>query len=138
MSLCKTIPKPIQYSKSYISLNNPNNILEKYVFELSINTNYGEKIFKKIENGKKSEIFNENNNIMYKDINHFKLKIVKIPFNINTEHEIYGSIDHNLKSYNQKTNDIYIEFSQNSSGYALCNSAFISLDFLKLCITPPN
>ena len=131
--------KPINYSKSYYSFSNPNNVIEKYVFELIINTNtLNKKIFRKIENNKKCELIQESDNIKYNTIKDFSLKIVKVPYNINFEYETYSAINHNLYSFNHKDNDIYIEFSQNSSGFAICNSIIISLDLSKLCITPPD
>jgi len=143
MSEIKTNPipisNPIRYSKSWHSFSNPNGGLQKYFFDLTIITNSGDKkTFRKLESSKHAELIESNDEINYCDIKEFKLVVTKMPFDITFNYEIEGKINQDQSSYNQRENEIYIEFSQNSAGLAFCRSSFIGVDFSKMCVSPPN
>ena len=49
-----------------------------------------------------------------------------------------GNLNHDNTSYIQKDDNLFIEFSQNSLGFTVCNCSFIGMDFNKICVSPPN
>ena len=134
------IPIPIKYSKSYHSFSNPHGGLQNYYFELIINPEHDKKVFRKINDKKHAELINEDDVINYNEIKSFKLLVSKVPFDMTFNYELEGYINQYQSSYNQRDENIYIEFSQNSSGITYCNSSFIGVgtDFSKICISPPN
>lgn len=143
MSEIKTIPipisNPIRYSKSWHSFSNPNGGLQKYFFDLTINPNSSDKkTFRKLESCKHAELIQLNDEIKYSDIKEFRLIVTKMPFDITFNYELEGLINQEQSSYNQTENEIYVEFSQNSSGLTICRSSFIGVDFTKMCVSPPN
>jgi hypothetical protein len=143
MSEIKTIPipisNPIRYSKSWHSFSNPNGGLQKYFFDLTINPNSeNKKTFRKLESGKHAELIQLDDEIKYSDIKEFKLVVTKMPFDITFNYELEGKLSQEQSSYNQRENEIYVEFSQNSAGLTFCRSSFIGVDFSKMCVSPPN
>jgi len=134
-----SILNPIQYSKSWHSFSSPNGGLQKFFFDLTINPNFvNEKTFRKLESDKYTELIQLDDDIKYDDIKEFKLIVSKMPFDISFNYELKGKLSHDRTSYNQCENEIYIEFSQNSTGLTFCSSSFIGVDFTKFCISPPN
>lgn len=141
MSDIKTvaIPIPIKYSKSWHSFSDPNSQIQKYLFELIIfMTNNEKKIFRNLESNKHSSLISIRNQIKFSDINTFKVCVSKLPDDYSFNYELEGIINHENSSYSQQDSNIYIEFSQNSNGFTLCNCSFIGIDFNKICISPPN
>jgi len=141
MSDIKTvaIPIPIKYSKSWHSFSDPNSQIQKYLFELIIFMTNGEKkIFRNLESNKHSSLISIRNQIKFSNINTFKVCVSKLPDDYSFNYEMEGIINHNNSSYSQQDGNIYIEFSQNSNGFTLCNCSFIGIDFNKICISPPN
>ena len=49
-----------------------------------------------------------------------------------------GNIIHDQSFYTQKNDNLFIEFSQNSNGFVICNCSFVGLDFNRICVSPPN
>lgn len=143
MSEIKTNPIPIgipiRYSKSWHSFSNPQGGLQKYLFELIINyDSNNKKIFRKIESDKHCDLIEQEDNIKYNEIKNFKLSISKLPADNTFNYETEGLINQEQSYYNKSENEIYIEFSQNSSGTTFCRSSFIGIDFTKICVSPPN
>jgi hypothetical protein len=143
MSEIKTNPipisSPIRYTKSWHSFSNPQGGFQKYLFELIINYDSNDKkIFRKIESDKHSDLIEQEDNIKYNDIKNFKLSISKLPSDTNFNYETEGLINQDNSFYNKSENEIFIEFSQNSSGNTFCRSSFIGVDFNKICVSPPN
>ena len=133
------VATPIRYSKSWHSLSYPQGNTQKYLFELIINPNAPDKkTFRKLESSKHCDLIEEKDKIQYSEIKNFRLCISKLPFDINFNYETEGFINQEQSSYNQSENEIYIEFSQNSSGITFCRSSFIGVDFTKICVSPPN
>lgn len=157
--LTEIIYNPIKYSKSWHSFSNPSTNSQKYFFELFINYNGEKKIFRKIEDNKKTNLININHEIKFSNIKDFTLSISALPseFNFiktnnlfNTELlikaaskkidlcKMNGIINQNQSSYTQNNEESLIEFSQNSNGYTICNCFYLGIDNLQMCISPPN
>ena len=133
------IPIPIKYSKSWHSFSDPNNQIQKYLFELEITMNSDErKIFKNLESDKHSNLIITKDKIKLSEIKSFKIIVSKLPYNYSFNYHLEGLINHDNTSYTQQDENLFIEFSKNSNGFTLCNASFIGVDFEKLCITPPN
>lgn len=130
---------PIRYSKSWHSFSNPQGGVQKYLFELTINyDSTNKKIFRKIESDKHCDLIEQEDNIKYNEVKNFKLSISKLPSDTSFNYETEGLINQDHTFYNKSENEIYIEFSQNSSGNTFCRSSFVGVDFTKICVSPPN
>ena len=140
----KTLPIPIKYSKSWHSFSDPNSQIQKFLFELKIITksvdsdDFSTKIFRNLENDKHSNLIIIKHLIKFSDIQKFIISVSKLPFESEFNYELEGNINHTHSSYSQKNENIYVEFSQNSNGFTICNCSFIGTDFSKICISPPN
>ena len=143
MSEIKTIPIPIinkiKYSKSWHSFSDPYNQIQNYLFELNIIMIDNEKkTFIKLENSKHANLIFIKDQIKYNNINSFKIYVKKIPDESSMNYEMQGNINQDQSFYTQQTNNLFIEFSQDSNGYVICNCSFIGLDFSQICVSPPN
>jgi hypothetical protein len=114
------------------------NIFPQYIFLLTINSNNLNLIFKNIEFNKYSHLIKLNNNIKLKDIISYKIQISIISNNIINDFELEGDIDHNSNYSTHKNDNIFIEFTQNDNGYALCSCFYTGLDYNRLFVSPPN
>jgi hypothetical protein len=134
-----TEPIPIKYSKSWHSYSDPNSQIQKFLFELIIVLKSDEKkIFRNLENNKHSNLIFLKDKINFSNIKEFSLCVSKVPYvDINT-YEMDGNLNHDNTSYIQKDDNLFIEFSQNSLGFAVCNCSFIGMDYNKICVSPPN
>jgi hypothetical protein len=134
-----SMPIPIRYSKSYHSYSNPNNEIQKYLFELIITLNkFEKKTFRNLENSKHSNLININDQIMFSNIDSFRIIVSKLPSEDSIIYQLDGKINQLHSVHSQKDDNIYIEFSQNSNGYVMCNCSFVGFEFSKYCISPPN
>jgi len=132
-----SLPIPIKYSKSWHSFSDPNNQIQKYLFELHINLKSGEKkIFRNLENNTYSNLIFLTHRIKFSDIQDFNICVSKLPFDYSFNYELDGLINHEQSSYINKNENIYIEFSQNSNGYTICNSRFVGSDYFKISVSP--
>ena len=120
---------PIKYNFS--DFNN----ITQYIFLLTINDNLK---FKNIENNKYSHLIKLDNNIKLKDLKNYNINISVVTNNTVSEFQLEGDIEHNGKCSTHKNKNIYIEFTQNDNGYALCSCFYIGLDYNKLFVSPPN
>jgi hypothetical protein len=137
--ITKSIPIQIKYSKSWHSFSDPNNQIQKYLFELKITLKSNEiRKFTNLENDKYSTLIFLKHQIKFCDIKKFSISISKLPFESDFNYELSGLINHDQSAYSQKNDNIYIEFSQNSNGFTICNCTFVGMDFSKICISPPN
>jgi hypothetical protein len=131
------IPIPIKYSKSCHSFSNPNNQTQNYLFELIIDlNNKDKKIFIGLESDKHCKLINTKDQIKFDEIKTFRIIVKKIPEEMNYQME--GKITSDQSFYTQNNENLFIEFSQNSSGYTICNCSFVGYDFFKICASPPN
>jgi len=120
---------PIKYNFS--DFNN----ITQYIFSLIINDNL---TFKNIEHNKYSHLIKLDNNIKLKNIKNYKVHMSIISNNTINDYELEGKIEHNGKCSIHKNNNIFIEFTQNDNGYALCTCFYTGLDYNKLFVSPPN
>jgi len=131
----KTQPIPIPKSPSTVcySLSNSNfdNI---YYFKLIVNINGREQIFSNNENKKYSNLIKNNHKIKFDELNYFKI----IVNSLESTFELDGTISHKNSYYVNRSDNLFIEFSQDSNGYVNCTCYFINLDLDNLCISPPN
>jgi hypothetical protein len=130
---------PKKHSKSKFSFNYPPSDSSNYYFELELILNNSEKkMFRKIENRKYCHIIELDDKIFYNDIKNFKITILKIPQRDNAMSIMKDNIKNNESNYSKKENDIYIEFTKNSVGFAICTCYFVGVDFTDTFISPPN
>ena len=129
---------PINRKNNYHNFQDFNNTTQ-YIFLLSI---YGKKInniiFKKIENTKYSHIIKLDNKIKLNEIESYKLSVNILSNDIDSNFELEGEITHSHTSSTECNNNLYIEFSQNQTGYAICTCFYTGLDYNKLFVSPPN
>ena len=134
-----TEPIPIKYSKSWHSYSDPNSQIQKFLFELIIVLKSDEKkIFRNLENTKHSNLIFLKHKIDFSNIKEFKLCVSKVPYLDMNTYEMEGNLNHNNTSYMQKDSNLFIEFSQNSMGFTVCNCSFLGMDLNKICVSPPN
>ena len=142
MSEIKTIPIPInkiKYSKSLHSFSNPHNQIQNYLFELNIIMNNNEqRKFIKLESDKHSNLIFVKDQIKYNNIKTFVIYVKKIPDEYFSNYEMLGNINKDQSYFTKKDENLFIEFSQNSNGFTICNCSFIGIDFNKICVSPPN
>lgn len=131
------VPIPIKYSKSWHSFSNPNNQTQNYLFELIIDlNNKDKKIFIGLETDKHCKLINIKDQIKFDEIKTFRIIVKKIPEEMNYQME--GKIILEQSFYSQYNENLFIEFSQNSNGYTICNCSFVGIDFFKISASPPN
>jgi hypothetical protein len=115
------------------------NNITRYIFILTIN---GEKInnliFKNMEKIKYSHLIKLDDKIKLNDIKTYKIQVSIIANNIISDFELEGDIMHNQSNSTQNNRNLYIEFTQNENGYALCTCFYTGLDYNKLFVSPPN
>tara|TARA_B110000902_G_C14176357_1_gene538838 strand:+ start:714 stop:1136 length:423 start_codon:yes stop_codon:yes gene_type:complete len=132
-------PIPIKYSRSIYSFNDPNSNNCSYLFNLKITLKDGSsKDFIKIEKKKYSDLIEIEDNVDYNDIINYNVEISKIPFEDNKLFKIEEKFNNTINSYNKRSDDIYIEFTKNSTNKVLCRCYFIGVDFNSIFISPPN
>jgi hypothetical protein len=130
-----TLDIPIKRN-NYYHFSDFNNSTQ-YIFLLNI---YGKKniSFKKIEDNKYSHIITLDDKIKLNNIESYKLSVYVSNNNIDTKFELEGDINHEQTSSTERNNNLYIEFSQNENGDALCTCFYTGLDYNKLFVSPPN
>ena len=112
--------------------------IEKNKINYQLYGYYEKKIFRNLENDTHSNLIFLKHQIKFSDIQDFNISVSKLPFDFSFNYELDGLINHDHSAYTNKNENIYIEFSQNSNGYTICNSSFVGVDFFKICISPPN
>jgi hypothetical protein len=131
-----SIPK--KYKNNNYGFSDFNND-SQYIFSLIIN---GKKInnmtFKNIEDTKYSHLIKLDNQIKLNDIEYYKVSVKILSNNITLDFELEGNIIHNQSNSTECNNNLYIEFSQNETGYAICSCFYTGLDYNKLFVSPPN
>jgi hypothetical protein len=129
---------PIKYKNNNHVFSDFNNI-SQYIFSLTINSkNINNIIFKNIENNKYSHLIKLDNQIKLSDIEFYKVSVKVLSSNIIFDFELEGKILHTQSSSTERNSDLYIEFTQNENGYALCTCFYTGLDYNKLFVSPPN
>jgi len=127
---------PIKYKNNKFSDINNNSL---YIFSLTINgDNINNINFKNIENNKYSHMIKLDNQINLSDIEFYKVSVKVLTNNITIESELNGIISHTQSSSTECNNNLYIEFTQNENGYAICTCFYTDLVHNKLFVSPPN
>lgn len=134
----KSKPMPIKYAKSTHGFSDSNNNNNKYLFELSINgENIKKKYFKKIEDIKYSHLITLEDMIKLNNIDTYKASVsiftAEFPLNYNIE----GDINKDYSSSSQRSENLYIEFTKNNMGYAMCSCFYTGFDNNKIFASPP-
>lgn len=134
-----TQPIPIKYIKNNHGFSDSNNDTNRYLFELIIKgKNIGKKYFRNLENNKYSHLIKLEHHILLSSIDSYKASLKIYPSEIPISSEIEGSIHKELSSSTQSNDDLYIEFTQNDNGYALCSCFYVGLNDNKYFASPPN
>jgi hypothetical protein len=161
----KSAPVKIKYSKNYYGFSDSNNNTNKYLFELiiyvndnilispkNINVNQSDfyrdnkstddkiktKYFRNLEELKYSHLIKLNHKIKLDDITNYKASVTIIrPEENDSSFELEGVINHNQSSSTQSNNNLYIEFTQNDNGYAICSCFYTGMDYNKIFASPP-
>lgn len=127
-------------NKYNINYNNFLNETPKYIFtlELILYNEFNNVIIRKIEHTKYSHLIKLDNQIKLDNIKCYNVSLRIILNNIIYDFELEGNIIHNLTTSTNRDNNLYIEFTQNKNGYALCSCFYTGLDYGKLFVSPPN
>ena len=132
---CHTMPLPISTKKEnlYYSLSN-DNFDSLFYFKLAIKINNKDTVF--INSGKQkfSNLIKFSNQIKYDQINNFEIEIKFF----NNTYFLNDNISNQSSFFSKQENNIFIEFSQDTNGFANCICYFIEDDLSMLCISPPN
>ena len=132
-------PIPIKYTPSKYSFNDPSFNDSSYLFNLKItNEDNTIKNFTKIEKKKYSNLIELDDNIDYSKIKNFKVNVIKIPSTETNEFILESEFNNETNSFSKRSEDIYIEFTQNNTNMTICNCYFIGVDFNSIFISPPN
>ena len=135
----KSQPIPIKSSKNCYGFADFNNNMPLYLFELTINgENIGRKYFKNLEEMKYSHLIKLDHKIILENIEKYKLLVSVYQSDIDYVYELEGKINKYYSSSIARNNDLYIEFTKNSLGYALCSCFYTGLDQNKIFASPPN
>lgn len=120
-------PVSINYSLSNISFDNI------YYFKLIVNINGKEQIFSTNENKKYSHLIKNTHKIKFNELNYFKILVNSLE----STFELDGNINHLNSYYVNRSNNLFIEFTQDFNEYVNCTCYFINSDLDNLCISPP-
>lgn len=135
----KTQPIPIRYAKTQHGFSDPNNETARYLFELIINGEViGKKYFRNLEENKYSHMIRLPHKIKLCDIRSYKASVSIHPSEIPLTYELEGQINQMESSSTQRSDTIYIEFTKNDMGYAICSCFYTGLDQNKIFASPPN
>jgi hypothetical protein len=135
----RTQPIPIQYAKSYHGFSDSNNDTSKYLFELIINGEViGKKYFINLEETKYSHMIKTTHKIKLSSIESYKASVSVLPADLPLVYELEGKINQEESSSTQRSDNLYIEFTKNDIGYALCSCFYTGLDCNKIFASPPN
>ena len=135
----KTQPIPIRYAKKTHGFSDPNNETSRYLFELIINgQSIGKKYFRNLEEIKYSHLIRLKHQIQLVEINSYKVAVSIYPAELPMTYELEGHISRDESSSTQRSDNLYIEFTKNDMGYAMCSCFYTGLDNNKIFASPPN
>jgi hypothetical protein len=135
----KSQPIIIKCSKNCYNFSDFNNNKPQYLFELTINgKNIGEKYFRNVEEIKYSHLIKLDDEIILEDIEKYNLTVRIFQSGIDDIYKLKGKINQHQSNSTARSNQLYIEFTKNSSGYALCSCFYTGLDQNKFFASPPN
>jgi len=93
------------------------------------------KSIKKIESKPHSKLIKFSDKIKFTDIEFFNMTVSHEIDNSSLDYSLEGKVDNNKTTYIQQNNNIFIEFTNNTNGYALCSC---SLTINNIFVSPPN
>lgn len=129
-----TIPIPIPNKSPQCSLSQEN-FDNLYFFKLQIICNDNDSSYFYYSDTKKhANLIKSFNKIKYDDIVSYEISIDCFDNN----YYLSDEIEHNSSYYVGKNENLFIEFSQDDLGYAICNCYFINKDLDNMCISLPN
>jgi len=132
-------PIQINYAKNNHGFSDSNNDMSKYLFELIINGQIiGKKYFGNLEDTKYSHLIKTNHKIKLSSIESYKAFVSIYPSELPLLYELEGTINQSESSSTQRSDNLYIEFTQNDNGYAVCSCFYTGLDYNKIFASPPN
>ena len=134
-NLSENIMIPVQ-SKSPLSVNyslSNSNFDNAYYFKLILNINEKEHLFTTSENKEYSNIIKNSYQLKYDELNYFKIEVNSME----STYKLEGNICHLNSYYVNRSDNLFIEFSQDCNGYVNCTCYFIKSDLDNLCISPP-
>ena len=97
----------------------------------------GTKYFRSLEDNKYSHLIKLNHMIKLKDIKSYTATLTIIPSDLQHNFELEGIINKNESSSTQRSMNMYIEFTQNDMGNAMCSCFYTGLDHNKIFASPP-
>ena len=106
------------------------NLAEKQSFS-------GTKYFRSLEDTKYSHLIKLNHMIKLNDIKSYTATLTIIPSDLQHNFELEGVINKNESSSTQRSMNMYIEFTQNDMGNAMCSCFYTGLDHNKIFASPP-
>ena len=134
----RTQPIQIKYSKNYHGFLNPNNNTSRYLFELFINGHtIGKKYFRNLEDTKYSHLIKLDHKIKFTNIYSYTALLSIFPSESSKSYKIEGTINPEESSSTQHNDKLYIEFTRNDMGFALCSCFYTGLDKNKIFVSPP-
>lgn len=128
-------PIPINSPKSPQCSLSQENFDNLYFFKLQIICNDNDSSYFYYSDTKKhANLIKSLNKIKYDDIVSYEISIDCFDNN----YYLSDNIEHNSSYYVGKNENLFIEFSQDDLGYAICNCYFINKDLDNMCISLPN
>ena len=97
----------------------------------------GTKYFRSLEDTKYSHLIKLNHMIKLNDIKSYTATLTIIPSDLQHNFELEGVINKNESSSTQRSMNMYIEFTQNDMGNAMCSCFYTGLDHNKIFASPP-
>jgi hypothetical protein len=134
--LIPTKPINIDTSNRY-AYSLPVTDFNRYLFELKIKLKKKNKLIRKIEDSKQSQLITQSDQIKFNDIKNFNMKVYVLPDDNIQDLELEGQIDKNTNNFTRSTNKLYLEFIRTNSEYVECNCNVIFTDTFKYSISPP-
>ena len=132
-----TQPVSIKYSKNYHGFSDSNTNMQKYLFELIIKGDFGLRYFKNIEHAKYSHLIKLNDKIKLNEIYSYTASISILPSDNPQNFELDGKINQDESSSTQRSENMYIEFTQNDMGNTMCCCFYTGADNNKIFASPP-
>ncbi len=134
-----TQPINIKYARNSHGFSDPNNETSRYLFELVIDgKSIGKKYFGNLEEIKYSHLIKLNHRIKLSSIETYKATLNIFPSDDHIIYELEGQINQHESSSTQRSDNLYIEFTKNDMGYAMCSCFYTGLDRNKIFASPPN
>ncbi len=137
ISTTKSIP--INYAKNCHGFSGSNNSSKQYLFELIIKgIKIGKKYFRNLEENNYSHLIKIDYEIPLSYIESYKVSLSLFPDGDMITYDLEGKINQDGSSFTHQNTNLYIEFTKNDNGYALCSCFYLGLDKNKIFASPPN